>query len=124
MAARLLARGEELAADDDPSSGRRRSFSASYTGATFYNRVPVRAALNGTFRCWPNRTWASVEAEFARLLGDVSRPEGLEASLRLLSNGLGYEVSPEEPLVAALRGPSATWPGGICPWAGPFRCAT
>jgi acetylornithine deacetylase/succinyl-diaminopimelate desuccinylase-like protein len=104
VAARLLARGEELAAADDPLLGPETFFLGQLHGGDFYNRVPVRAALNGTFRCWPNRTWASVEAEFARLLGDVPRPEGLEASLRLVSNGLGYEVSPEEPLVAALRG--------------------
>ena len=33
----------------------------------------------------------------------MERPAGLEVNLRLLSNGLGYEVPPETPLVQALR---------------------
>jgi len=103
VAGRVLDRGQELAAADDPLLGPETFFLGQVHGGDFYNRVPVRAMLNGTYRYWPERSWADVEAEFARLLASVPRPDGLAADLRLLSNGLGYELSPDAPIVRALQ---------------------
>ncbi len=103
VAARMLARGEELGAAGDPLLGPETFFLGQVHGGDFYNRVPVRASLNGTYRFGPGRTWADVEAEFAQVLGSVARPSGLVADLRLLSNGLGYEISPDAPIVNALQ---------------------
>lgn len=100
---RLLARHEELAASKDPLLGPETLFIGQIHGGDFYNRVPTRAFINGTYRCWPEKSWADVEAEFERLLAAVPRPPEIFFSLRLLSNGLGYAVSPEAPIVQSLR---------------------
>jgi acetylornithine deacetylase len=72
-------------------------------GGDFYNRVPTRAYLNGTYRCWPDKTWQDVEHVFADLLASVDAPPELEVALALQSNGLGYALEPEAPVVRALR---------------------
>ena len=102
VAARMLSRGEELAATRDPLLGPETYFIGQIHGGDFYNRVPVRAALNGTYRYGPDKTWADVEAEVRGLVGSVERPAGLEVDLRLLSNGLGYAIDPAAPIVEAL----------------------
>ena len=104
VAARMLARGEELAAEEDPLLGPETYFLGQIHGGDFYNRVPVRAALNGTYRYGPDKTWADVEAEVRGVIDGVERPAGLDVNLRLLSNGLGYAVDPEAPIVGALQG--------------------
>lgn len=100
---RLLARCEELAAMEDPLLGPETFFIGQIHGGDFYNRVPTRAFINGTYRCWPEKSWADVEAEFERLLASVPFPPEVHAAMRLLSNGLGYRVSPDAPIVQSLR---------------------
>lgn len=118
VAARMLARGEELASAGDSLLGPETYFIGQIHGGDFYNRVPVRAALNGTYRYGPDKTWGDVEAEIHGLLASVERPQGLEANLRLLSNGLGYAVDPEEAIVTALRGAHRRVTGDDLPLSG------
>lgn len=100
---RILERGEELAQRDDPLLGPETLFIGQMHSGDFYNRVPTRAFVNGNYRCWPNRTWADVETEFERLLAGVERPAGIHTDLRLLSNGLGYEIAPDAAIAQSLR---------------------
>jgi len=72
-------------------------------GGDFYNRVPTRAFLNGTHRFWPNKSWADIEHLFEEIFDAVPKPHGLEVQTRLLSNGLGYEMPEDAPIVQALR---------------------
>jgi acetylornithine deacetylase/succinyl-diaminopimelate desuccinylase-like protein len=103
LAARLLEATRALAVADDPLLGPETFFLGQIHGGDFYNRLPTRAFLNGVHRYWPDKSWAQIEERFHHLLASVERPAGLEVHLHLLSNGLGYEVPPETPLVRALR---------------------
>ena len=97
------AENQQLSGSDEPLLGPETLFLGQIHGGDFYNRVPVEAMLNGTYRCWPERDWDHVEALFARLLEGLDRDGALEIDLRLLSNGLGYAVDPKARIVRALR---------------------
>jgi acetylornithine deacetylase len=103
VAMRFLDRHAELAAADEPLLGPETFFLGQIHGGDFYNRVPTRAFLNGTHRFWPDKTWQDVEGQFAQLIDALPREEGLAVEVKLLSNGLGWEVSPEERIVGCLR---------------------
>jgi acetylornithine deacetylase len=103
LAMRLLDRNAELAAADEPLLGPETFFLGQVHGGDFYNRVPTRAFLNGTHRFWPDKTWGDVEDQFARLIDSLPQEEGLAVDVKLLSNGLGWQVSPQERIVGCLR---------------------
>jgi acetylornithine deacetylase/succinyl-diaminopimelate desuccinylase-like protein len=103
LAGRILARGSALAAREDPLLGPETYFLGQIHGGDFYNRVPCSALLNGTYRYGPEKEWADVEREFANLLESVPPPAGLHVDLALQSNGLGYAVAEDAPIVQALR---------------------
>ncbi len=103
LAARMMERHDALADAEDPYLGPETFFLGQIHGGDFYNRVPTRATLNGTHRCWPDKTWADVEGLFAEIIASMPKPEGLEPRYRLLSNGLGYALAPEAPIVQALQ---------------------
>lgn len=102
LAARFLAADRELALAGDPMLGPETFFLGQIHGGDFFNRLPNRAFINGIHRYWPDKSWAQIEERFRQLLASVERPAGLQVNLRLLSNGLGYETSPEAPIVRAL----------------------
>jgi acetylornithine deacetylase/succinyl-diaminopimelate desuccinylase-like protein len=103
VARALQERGQALAQFDDPLLGPESFFLGQIHGGDFYNRVPTRAFLNGTYRYWPDKTWQDVEQLFQEILATVDHDPRLHLDLRLLSNGLGYEVSPQAPIVHALQ---------------------
>jgi len=103
LASRLLARNEELAQFPDAQLGPETFFIGQIHGGDFYNRVPTRAFLNGVHRCWPDKGWPEIRAEFDRLLGSVEHHPDLRVGLQLGGNGLGFETPPEARIVQALR---------------------
>lgn len=104
LASRLLARHAELQRDEpDTQLGVPTFFLGQVHGGDFYNRVPTRAMLNGTYRFGPQKTWADVRAEFDALLASAPCPADLDVTLRLASNGLGFQVPREADIVRALR---------------------
>jgi acetylornithine deacetylase/succinyl-diaminopimelate desuccinylase-like protein len=103
IAARLNARHRELAADGDlPLLGPETLFVGEIHGGDFYNRVPVEARISGIRRFGPARSWDEIDAEFAALTQPIADATGTSVSVELRSNGLGYTVSPDEPIAAAL----------------------
>jgi acetylornithine deacetylase/succinyl-diaminopimelate desuccinylase-like protein len=103
LAARMMARHDEMTATSDPYLGSETFFLGQIHSGDFYNRVPTRAFLNGTHRYWPDKSWAHVEQLFEELVASVERPSGLDVRCRLLSNGLGYAVPEDAPIVQALQ---------------------
>jgi len=111
-------RGEELAADEEPLLGPETFFLGQIHGGDFYNRVPTRAYLNGTYRCWPDKDWADIDREFNTLLESIPRDPRLQLDLKVYGNGLGWDLSPETRIVQALRGAYHTVVGREMPLAG------
>lgn len=99
----LQERGQALAQHDAALLGPESFFLGQVHGGDFYNRVPTRAFLNGTYRYWPDKSWQDVEQLFQQILSTVEHDPRLQLDLRLLSNGLGWEVNPEAPVVHALQ---------------------
>jgi acetylornithine deacetylase/succinyl-diaminopimelate desuccinylase-like protein len=104
IAGRFMAKHDELAAHDEPLLGPETFFLGQIHGGDFYNRVPTQAFVNGNHRVWPGKTRADVERTFQTLLADVPHHPDIQVAIRLLSNGLGYAVSPEARIVTSLRG--------------------
>jgi len=118
LAGRILTKTERLASADDALLGPETLFLGQIHGGDFYNRVPVDAMLNGTYRCWPDKDWTAVEDLFAGLLAGLDRDGELEVDVRLLSNGLGYAVDPDAPIVGSLRRAYERVVGQALPFAG------
>ncbi|NLV74756.1 MAG: M20 family metallopeptidase [Chloroflexi bacterium] len=72
-------------------------------GGDFYNRVPNKASLNGVYRYGPDKSWQDIEQVIEALLASVPPPEGIAVRYMLSSNGLGYQVDANAPIVAALQ---------------------
>ncbi len=118
LATRFVERHAELAAHDEPLLGPETFFLGQIHGGDFYNRVPTRAFLNGTHRFWPDKSWTDVEKRIAALVHSIPRAEGLQVDVRLLSNGLGWDVSPRERIVGSLRDAYQTVVGRTLPLTG------
>jgi acetylornithine deacetylase/succinyl-diaminopimelate desuccinylase-like protein len=99
----MLARDKKLSARADALVGPETFFLGQIHSGDFYNRMPTRAFMNGTYRFWPDKMWQDVQRTFDDLLDPSGRHPELHVDLRLLSNGLGYDVSPEADIVKALR---------------------
>ena len=118
LAARITARSEELAAHGEPLLGPETFFLGQIHGGDFYNRVPTRAHINGTYRCWPDKGWSDIQREFGQLLESTPRDPALQADLRTDGNGLGWEMSPKARIVSSIRGAYRTVTGDELPLAG------
>ncbi len=119
VAARLRARHRELAAEGDlPLLGPETLFLGEIHGGDFYNRVPVEARISGIRRFGPLRTWQEIKAEFARLTDPVAAATGTEIRIELASNGLGYRVPADAPVVQALAAAHQHVTGRELPVAG------
>lgn len=118
LAARILERHNELAAGQEPLLGPETYFLGQIHGGDFYNRLPNRAFLNGTYRYWPDKEWDDVYREFDRLLASVERHPDLKVSRRVFGNGLGFDVSPNARIVGSLRSAYQTITGRELPLVG------
>lgn len=103
LAACILGRDAELASRSDPTLGPETFFLGQIHGGDFFNRMPTRAFLNGIHRFWPDKEWRDVLGTFDELEASVQRHPGLDVDLRVFGNGLGFEISPDAPIVGALR---------------------
>ncbi len=99
----ILCRHSELAQAGDTLLGPETYFIGQIHGGDFYNRVPTRAFVNGTYRYWPDKTWDDVEHELKALLDRSAKPKDLDVEMHLQSNGLGYEVDEQAEIVRALQ---------------------
>ncbi|MBN2291676.1 MAG: M20 family metallopeptidase [Pirellulales bacterium] len=68
----------------------------------FYNRVPASAALQGTRRWHPGRTFEEIQAEFAAWLGEVKLPRGITLKIDWIEVGDAYEIDESEPIVQSM----------------------
>jgi succinyl-diaminopimelate desuccinylase len=103
LAARILARDQELSRQSDALLGPETYFIGQVHGGDLYNRVPTRAYINGVYRCWPDKDWPDIRREFSELLGSVERHPEISVDLRLGGNGLGFEVPADARIVSTLR---------------------
>ncbi|MHB1294547.1 MAG: M20 family metallopeptidase [Anaerolineae bacterium] len=117
LADRLLREGEALAGVADPLLGPETFFLGQVHGGDFYNRVPSRASLNGTYRYGPDKDWPGIHQLFDDLLASIPHHPDLKVATNISGNGLGYAVPPEAPIVEALRGAYQTVVGRSLPLA-------
>lgn len=68
----------------------------------FYNRVPTFAALQGTRRWRPDKTFERIEAEFAGWLDQVALPPGISIENEWMLVGESYQIDPNEPIVRSM----------------------
>ncbi len=119
VGARLRARHLELAdAGDLPMLGPETLFIGEIHGGDFYNRVPVEARIGGIRRFGPERTWAEIEAEFQALTQPIAAATGTTIEVTLGSNGLGYAVPADAPVIGALARAHEHVTGAVLPVTG------
>ena len=119
VAARLRTRHHELAAEGDiPLLGPETLFIGEIHGGDFYNRVPTEAHIGGIRRFGPARTWADIQAEFYMLTQPIAAATGASIEVELASNGLGYTVPPDAPIIDALAQAHAQVTGRVLPVTG------
>jgi len=103
IAAAMQRRHAELARNDDALLGPETYFLGQIHSGDFYNRVPIRAFLNGTYRYWPDKEWQDVETEVEGVVHSVPLAPDLHMDMRLFGNGLGFQVDPQASIVLALQ---------------------
>ena len=119
VAARLRERHASLAREGELALlGPETLFLGEIHGGDFYNRVPLEARISGIRRCGPARTWDEITAEFAGLTEPFAAIQGVTITVDLASNGLGYQVPADAPIVAALAGAHERVSGRPLPVAG------
>ncbi len=119
VAARLKTRHRELAVEGEiPLLGPETLFIGEIHGGDFYNRVPVEARIGGIRRFGPARTWKEVEDEFRSITAPIAAASRTAIVVELSGNGLGYTVSPDAPIVAALAAAHERVTGCALPVAG------
>jgi acetylornithine deacetylase/succinyl-diaminopimelate desuccinylase-like protein len=69
----------------------------------FYNRVPTTAALQGTRRWHPDKSFDLVRSELHSLVQATPCGEGVRVDEDWTFVGESYDLDPEEPIVHALR---------------------
>jgi acetylornithine deacetylase/succinyl-diaminopimelate desuccinylase-like protein len=99
----LVARTEELAADEHPWVGAETYFVGELHGGDFYNRFPTTCRIVGTRRWVPGTTLAAVEAEYRELLARVAAETGCAIDLDLKLVRGAYEIDESHPLLHALE---------------------
>jgi acetylornithine deacetylase/succinyl-diaminopimelate desuccinylase-like protein len=118
LAHRMLQRHEELSVHADPLIGPETYFLGQIHGGDFYNRVPTRAFMNGTYRYLPDKDWPDVYREVDAQIAAIDWPADITVTRKLFGNGLGYQVSPEAGIVQALRNAYHTIVGRELPLEG------
>ena len=105
VAGRLLSLRDELtrATHEYPLLGPESVFVGQIHYGDFYNRVPVEATLQGTWRWHPDKDFARVKQALADLLADEEAPPGISIGDSWFFVGEAFSLDPEEPIVGALR---------------------
>ena len=68
----------------------------------FYNRLPNKCTLQGTWRWLPNHSFEQIQDEFSELIQSVNCPQGVTLEHSWIFVGESYEISADEPVVQSL----------------------
>jgi len=111
-------RAELAAGPARPYVGHESIFIGQVHAGDFYNRVPTRAYIQGTRRFFADHPSADVRRELDGRLRPVVEAAGCHLELHFQPVREGFELSPDEPLVRALRQAMTTVDGREPPFGG------
>jgi len=115
---------EELqAGPEQPFVGRESIFVGQMHVGDFYNRVPTRAYLQGTRRFFPDHPSGRVRQELESRLRPLVEKAGCKLDLGWRLVREGFRVSPDDPLVVALRAAMTAVDGKEPPFGGIYVVA-
>jgi acetylornithine deacetylase/succinyl-diaminopimelate desuccinylase-like protein len=89
--------------DPDPDVGPQTFFVGEITGGDYFNRIPTRVHMKGTRRTIPGVSFNNMSDDFHLLVNRVAEDMNLDINLRLIQSGQSYRLSPDEPVVRAVR---------------------
>lgn len=94
----------ELSRQSDPLAGSESVFLGQFHCGEMYNQFASRCCIEGTRRWLPGHSVAEVEAEFHRVVSEVSRETGaaMQSEFGLIRDA--FELDLESPLVTAFQG--------------------
>ncbi|MCO6454692.1 MAG: M20/M25/M40 family metallo-hydrolase [Pirellulaceae bacterium] len=93
----------ELAVRAHPLAGRDSLFVGRVAAGEIFNQAPVRFELSGTRRWLPGTDAGQVRRQFEQLVQDVAQQYGVQAEGRFLLARDAFEISAQDPLVAAFQ---------------------
>lgn len=99
----LEALDAELAVRTHPLAGRDSLFVGRVAAGEIFNQAPVRFELSGTRRWLPGTDAGQVRQQFEQLVAGVAQQSGVQAEGRFLLARDAFEISPQDPLVAAFQ---------------------
>jgi len=99
----LEANAAQWAQNPDPDVGPQSYFVGQIIGGDYYNRVPTHVHMKGTRRTVPGVDFETMQGEFQDLVNRISDEMELKIDLKLLRSGQSYKLSPDEPVVRAVR---------------------
>lgn len=89
--------------EPDPDVGPQTFFVGEINGGDYYNRIPTHVHMKGTRRTIPGVTFENMRDDFQSLVNRVAEEMGLDVHLKLIQSGQSYRLSPDEPVVRAVR---------------------
>ena len=115
---RLVERNRKLSATELPYVGPETVFIGEFSSGDFYNRLPNSCHIQGIRRFGPGKTEAEIAQEFEQILAPVRRNTPATITLKLTSNGTGYQVAQDAPVVQAIAQAHRTITGRDMPVGG------
>jgi acetylornithine deacetylase/succinyl-diaminopimelate desuccinylase-like protein len=91
------------AQNPDPDVGAQSFFVGQISGGDYYNRVPTHVHLKGTRRTTPGVRYDSMQAAFQAMTDQLAAESNMQIDLQLIKSGQSYRLSPDEPIVVAVR---------------------
>jgi len=99
----LEAESAQWAQEPDPDVGPQSFFVGQITGGDYYNRIPTHVHMKGTRRTIPGVDFETMQEGFQTLVNRISADMEIKINLKLLRSGQSYRLSPDEPVVRAVR---------------------
>lgn len=113
----LMGKARELSSRRDEYLGSESIFVGIFRGGDFYNRVPVRCQIEGTWRHLPGRSLEDVKKELEELLTPFRRSP-TSVQLEVTRVGDPFKLDPSERIVSCLRRAYASVTGQEMPLGG------
>ena len=79
-------------------------FIGAIRGGDLYNRIPVKARIDGTRRYAAPGTFEQVRSELEEIGRAIAVDFGIEVEVRCLRSGQPFEIDPNTPIIESLRG--------------------
>jgi len=89
--------------EPDLDVGPQSFFVGQIDGGDYYNRVPNHVHMKGTRRTTPGVSFKSMKADFEAIVDRTAAESNMQIDLKLIKSGQSYRLSPDEPIVAAVR---------------------